>query len=99
MAEKAKLTPCTCFSHDELTGRLKIDLEMPGADKKEMRLDMRKDSFCVSAPKGEDAEYSSCFKLSHEVEPEKAEAKYENGLLRIFAPIKDWDKKHRVRIG
>jgi HSP20 family molecular chaperone IbpA len=57
---------------------------------------MRKDSFCVSAPKGQDTEYSGCFMLSHEIVPEKTEAQYESSLLKIFAPIKDWD--HRVNV-
>lgn len=98
MNEKQKLTPCTCLSHDEKSGRLKIEVEMPGADKNHMKLDMRKDSFCVSAPRGDEAEYSSCYRLSHEVEPEKAEARFENGLLRIFAPIKDWENRYSVKV-
>jgi len=96
MDEKTRLTPCACFSHDDPGGRLKIEIEMPGADKNNMKLDMRKDSFCISAPRGEDREYSSCFALSHEIYPEQAEAKFDNGLLRIFAPIRDWE--HKVNI-
>jgi HSP20 family molecular chaperone IbpA len=59
---------------------------MPGVSKKDISLEMRKDSFCVSAPRG-DSHYSGCFRLTHEVEPDRAEAKYEDGLLRVFAPI------------
>ena len=70
-------------------GRLRINMEMPGADKKDISLEMRKNSFCVSAPRGQDAEYSGCFKFAHEIVPEKTEAQYESGLLKIFAPIKD----------
>jgi HSP20 family molecular chaperone IbpA len=73
-------------------------LELPGVDKSDITLDMRKDSFCVSAPRGEETEYSGCFMLAHEVVPEKTEAKYESGLLRIFAPIKDWENKVSVMI-
>jgi HSP20 family molecular chaperone IbpA len=36
--------------------------------------------------------------LAHEIVPEKAEAKYESGLLRIFAPIRDWEHKVNVMI-
>jgi HSP20 family molecular chaperone IbpA len=36
--------------------------------------------------------------LSHEVEPERAEARYENGLLKIFSPIRDWEHKVNVMI-
>jgi HSP20 family protein len=95
MEVKTRITPCACVSHDDRDGRLKIELELPGVDKKDIKLDMRNDSFCVSAPR-EDTEYSGCFMLAHEVVPEKTEAKYENGLLQIFAPMKDWD--HRVTV-
>jgi HSP20 family protein len=98
MSDKIKLTPCTCFSHDETGDRLKIEVEMPGVNKNDIKLDMRSDSFCLSAPRGDDAEYSSCFMLSHEVEPEKTEAKYENGLLSIYSPIKGWENKVNVQI-
>jgi HSP20 family molecular chaperone IbpA len=96
MDEKIKVMPCACFSHDDQGGRLRIDMEMPGVDKKDISLEMRKDSFCVSAPRGKDTEYSGCFKLAHEIVPDKTEAQYESGLLKIFAPIKDWD--HRVNV-
>jgi HSP20 family molecular chaperone IbpA len=96
MDNKIKVMPCACFSHDDQGGRLRIDMEMPGVDKKDISLEMRKDSFCVSAPRGQDTEYSGCFTLAHEIVPEKTEAQYESGLLKIFAPIKDWD--HRVNV-
>jgi HSP20 family protein len=97
MDEKKKTTPCACFTHDDKEGRLKIELEIPGVDKKDIKLEMRKDGFCVSAPRNK-KEYSGCFTLAHEIIPEKAEAKYDSGLLSIFAPIKDWDKKISVMI-
>ena len=96
MDSKKEVMPCACFSHDDQGGRLRIDMEMPGVDKKDISLEMRRDSFCVSAPRGQDAEYSGCFGLAHEVVPEKTEAQFESGLLKIFAPIKDWD--HRVNV-
>jgi len=97
MAERTKVTPCTCFSHDETGRGLRIEVQLPGVDKKDISLEMRKDSFCVTAPR-EDSEFSGCFMLSHEVEAEKTEANYENGLLRIFSPIKDWEHKVNVMI-
>ena len=98
MNERPKVTPCACFSQDDKDGRFKIELELPGVDKKDIKLDMRKDSFCVSAPRGTETEYSGCYMLAHEIVPEKAEAKYESGLLRIFAPIRDWEHKVNVMI-
>jgi|SRR3990172_5154164 len=97
MAEKTKVTPCTCFSHDDTGRGLRIEVQLPGVDKKDISLEMRKDSFCVTAPR-QDSEFSGCFMLSHEVEAEKTEANYENGLLRIFSPIKDWEHKVNVMI-
>jgi len=52
MTERMKLTPCTCFSHDEKEGRLGIQVQLLGADKKDISLEMRKDNFCVSGPRG-----------------------------------------------
>jgi len=98
MNNKTKVMPCACFSHDDQDERLKIEVELPGVNKNDIQLDMRKDSFCISAPRGEDTEYSGCFMLAHEVMPEKTEAKYESGLLRIFAPIKDWEQRVNVKI-
>ena len=98
MNNKMLLTPCACVTHDDEKGRLNIELELPGVERKDITLDMRKDSFCISAPRGEDTEYSGCFMLAHEVVPEKTEAKYESGLLRVFAPIKDWEQRVNVMI-
>jgi len=98
MDTRIKVTPCACFSHDDQGGRLKIEMELPGVEKKDIRLEMRNDSFCVTAQRGEDTKYSGCFMLAHEVVPEKTEAKYESGLLRIFAPIRDWEHRMNVTI-
>lgn len=98
MNSKTKVTPCTCISHDSDQGRLKVEVEMPGVDKNHIKLDMRKDSFCVSAPRSDETEYSGCFMLAHEVTADKAEARYENGLLRINAPIRDWEQKVSVHV-
>jgi len=96
-SSKSKVAPCTCVSHDDKSGRMKIEVEMPGVAKDTISLDMRRDGFCVSAPRG-DTEYAGCFTLAHEVEPGRTEAKYENGVLSIFAPIKDWDQTSRIEI-
>jgi HSP20 family molecular chaperone IbpA len=98
MDERLKVTPCTCVSHDDKEGGLNIEVQLPGVDKKDISLDMRKDSFCVTAPRGDDTEYSGCFMLAHEVDSDMAKAKYENGLLNIFVPIKDWEKRTHVMI-
>ena len=47
-----------------------------------------KDSVYLLAP-ARDIEYVSALALTWPVKPEKAEAVYENGLLRIEVPFKD----------
>ena len=73
-------------------------MELPGVAKKDIALDLRRDSFCVSAPRGEDTVYAGCYILAHQVMPEKAEAKYDSGLLRIYAPVKDREEEVIVHI-
>lgn len=92
MIGEKRLPSCT-ISHEMEGGRLKMEVEIPDVNKDDIRLEMGKNSFCVSAPI-----YSRCFTLTHEIEPEKTEAKYENGLLRILSPIKDWGHRVVVRV-
>jgi HSP20 family molecular chaperone IbpA len=66
-------------------------------DKNTITLDMRKDSFCVNAPR-EDIEYAGCYMLAHEVDPDKTEARFESGLLKITAPIRGWESKVTVKV-
>ncbi len=98
MNNRTKISPCACVFHDDKNGRLKIELELPGVDKKDISLEMMKEGFCLSAPRGEDVEYSGCFWLAHEVIPDKTEAKYESGLLTIFAPMKDRGDKVNITV-
>ena len=96
--QKVKITPDVFFAHDDQMNRLKIEVELPGVAKKDIALDLRRDSFCVSAPRGEDTVYAGCYILAHQVMPEKAEAKYDSGLLRIYAPVKDREEEVIVHI-
>ncbi len=80
------------LSHDLNTERLEIDVELPGVDQKNIALDLKSDSFCITAPKN-GSEYSGCFLLDHEVEPSKVETRYEEGVFRILTPYKNyWDR-------
>lgn len=97
MAEKKNVMPSVFFSHDDKAGSLRVDVELPGVDKDKIILDMRKDSFCVNAPK-DNIEYAGCYMLAHEVEPEKTEARFESGLLKITAPIRGWETKVTVKV-
>ena len=85
---------CTCFFVDDKTGRLEIEVKLPGVQEKDVTLDMKKDNFCLRAVKGEDFEYSGCFVLPQEIEFDKREARFEDGLLRIIGPkVRSWADK------
>jgi len=96
--EKARFSPFVTLSHHLDGQRLRIDVELPDVDEKNISLDMKKDSFCISAPRN-GVEYSGCFLLDHEVEPEKTETKYEDGVFRIITPFKGWEYWDRLREG
>ena len=94
MSNRMRVTPCACVSHDDQNGRLQIELELPGVDKKDIRLEMRSDSFCVTAPRGEDTEYSGCFTpLLHKDAVESTAYPHKKAvstLLRIPSKSHSW---------
>jgi HSP20 family protein len=90
--ERTTIIPMVTVSHDINQERLEIDVRLPDVDEKKISLDMKNDSFCISAPKN-GTEYSGCFLLDHEVDPGTVETKYEDGLFRILTPYKNyWDR-------
>ncbi len=96
--ERTRYSPFVTLAHDLDGKRLKIGVEMPDVDEKNISLDMKKDSFCIAAPKN-GTEYSGCFLLDHEVEPEKIETKYQDGVFTIMTPFKGWGYWDRLREG
>lgn len=99
MAERTKrtLVPLVNVSHDEDDSGLRIEVDLAGAHKDTVELEMGSGGFCVSA-EGDDFRYESCFMLAHEVIPEKTRARFDSGLLRIHAPFKKNTRGVRVSI-
>ncbi len=90
--EKMIITPMVTVAHDLRREQLEIDVRLPDVDEKKISLNMKEDSFCISAPK-DGTEYSGCFFLDHKVDRGKVETKYEDGLFRILTPYKNyWDR-------
>jgi HSP20 family molecular chaperone IbpA len=86
--ELVKVAPDVCsYVNDDHT-RLFIEITIPGVEKKDINLKMHEDSFNLTAPR-KDIEYVTTLSFCCPVVPEKAEAKYENGLLKIEIPFKD----------
>ena len=65
-----------------------MEFAIPGAPTDTIDVKLLPDSVHLTAP-AKDVEYVSALALARPVKPGKAEATYENGLLRIEVPFKD----------
>jgi HSP20 family molecular chaperone IbpA len=83
-----KLAPITVAYPDKNTLKLILEFSIPGAPTETIDLKILEDSVHLSAP-ARDIEYVAALTLAWAVKPEKAEATYENGLLRVEVPFKD----------
>ena len=83
-----KVAPVTVAYANEENHKLIVEFAIPGAPTETIDVKILKDSVYLLAP-ARDIEYVSALALTWPVKPEKAEATYEHGLLRIEAPFKD----------
>ena len=73
---------------DQVKNKLVVEFAIPGAPPDTIDLKLLPDSVHMTAP-ARDIEYVSALALPWPVKPDKAEAIYEDGLLRIEVPFKD----------
>ena len=92
---KPVLTPEICLDHDSEMYHIQIDL--PGVKKEEIELLASEQTLCVEGLR-EDVILFGCFTLAHPVNPEKAKASYENGLLSVEIPFKARVKGKKIKI-
>ena len=99
MAEREKrvLVPMTNILHDDEDKGFRIEVDLVGAAKDSVDLEIGSGGFCVKA-EGEDIRYESCFMLAHEVRPEEASAKFDAGLLTVHVPFRGSVRGHRVAV-
>lgn len=83
-----RVAPNTVAYADEEKNRLVVEFAIPGAPTETIDLKLLPDSVHLTAP-ANDIEYVSALALAWPVKPDKAEAIYEHGLLRIEVPFKD----------
>jgi HSP20 family molecular chaperone IbpA len=88
MAERIKVTPEVCSYADSEQNTLNMEISIPGVKKEDVNVRMTDEGFYLSAPR-EDIEYVSALAFCCPVQQDKAEAKYEDGLLKIKVPFKD----------
>jgi HSP20 family molecular chaperone IbpA len=85
---RIKLAPDTVAYADEETRKLVVEFSIPGSPTDTIDVKILKDSIHLTAP-ARDIEYVAALALAWPVKPDKAEAIYEHGLLRIEVPFKD----------
>ena len=85
---RIKVAPNTVAYADEGNLKLVVEFAIPGAPTDTIDVKILEDSIHLTAP-ARDIEYVAALALGWPVKPAKAEATYENGLLRIEVPFKD----------
>ena len=85
---RIRIAPNTVAYTDEENLKLVVEFAIPGAPTGTIDLKILPDSVHLTAP-ARDIEYVAAMALAWPVKPDKAEAIYENGLLRIEVPFKD----------
>ena len=74
-----------------------ISAELPGVKKKDIELDIASNSFCVAGERN-DLKYDCCYHLPWDVDPEKSDAHFDNGLLTVSVPFKQPIRGERIKI-
>src|SRR5213083_1439895 len=85
---RIRVAPNTVAYADGQNNKLVVEFAIPGAPTDTIDVKILVDSVHLTAP-ARDVEYVSALALAWPVKPDKAEASYENGLLRIEVPFKD----------
>ena len=88
LESRMKVAPDTVAYADGENRKLVVEFAIPGAPADTVDLKILEDSVHLTAP-ARDIEYVSSLALGWPVKPDKAEATYQLGLLRIEVPFKD----------
>src|SRR6266704_713170 len=88
LENRIRVAPSTVAYADREKHKLVVEFAIPGAPTDTIDVKILADSVHLTAP-ARDIEYVAALALGWPVKPDKAEATYEHGLLRIEVPLKD----------
>jgi HSP20 family protein len=89
--------PLTEQALDTKNGALRLVMDMPGVEKKDIEISAT-DSSAVVKAEGEGRKYKAEVQLKAQVEPESGKAEYRNGILEISFSLKDKTNKGFRRV-
>lgn len=95
--EKRVIAPTVNVSHIKGDKGLRIDINLAGATKKSLGLEMGKEGFCVKG-EAKDFKYHTCYMLAHRVKAKEANAKFNAGLLTVEVPFEESMRGQKVAI-
>lgn len=90
-------SPLTEQTIDPKSGTLRLVLDMPGVEKKDISVDARDDSAVITA-EGPNRKYKAEISLKAPVLPESGKAEFRNGVLEILFSLKDKANKGFKRV-
>lgn len=85
---------------DEKNREVIVTAEMPGIEKKDIKLNATEREIEISA-ETKDRKYYKRVPLETEIDPKKTDAKYNNGILEVKAALKGQGKSqgHDIKVG
>ena len=84
---KFLIAPEVCSWADDESETYKIEIQLPGVEKNDIKLKFHEDSYFIKG-ETEDTIYIGTYSICCPVKPEEAKATYHQGLLKIEVPFK-----------
>lgn len=95
--DKRVVVPMVNINHNGDDTGLVIKVDLAGASKETVDLDMGEKGFCVKA-EAEDFKYENCYMLAHDIKADETKANFKSGLLTIRAPFLEIRRGYKVAI-
>jgi HSP20 family protein len=87
MLEEGVREPFVSSTLDEEHNQLRVTAEMPGIDKKDVKVETTEEMLTLRA-EGAERRYEKTLRLAIPVNPDSAKARYQNGVLEVTLDLK-----------